>query len=70
MDSLLQPIAAEIETVEQLVTFSDSEELICSFGPDMNKNRQGAALIYATVRLSHGLSTTGVPLCHNLSCSD
>lgn len=70
MDSLLQPIVTEIETVEQLATFSDSEELICSFGPDMSTNRQGAALIYATVRLSHGPSTTGVPLCHNLSCSD
>lgn len=32
-DSLLQPVATERETVEQLVTLSDSEELICcSFG--------------------------------------
>lgn len=68
---LLPFIATQRETVEQLVTLSDSEELICcSFGSGKSKSRKGAALIYATVRVSHGPSTTGVPLCHNLSCSD
>lgn len=68
---LLPFIATQRETVEQLVTLSDFEELICcSFGSGKSKSRKGAALIYATVRVSHSPSTTGVPLCHNLSYSD